>query len=163
MTSSDKLTWSAAIFDSNGTIGMYPKPKTTMATDGRLYHMQLRCELTSRPTLEILNASFGVGRMPSRSRVGRRTSWTWSCNARNEVIRLLNRVKPYLVERAHEAELALELLENDLTPAQQHIIYEAMRRSKVRPRRPPPIMPPSDRHRRAPASRECTVLRWPAA
>lgn len=90
--------------------------------------------MTRRETLERMNAHFGAGTLKKYGHGPRRQPyWIWFCGARNDVIRILNQLRPHLDLKAHEANLALDYLENESsTTAQQGRIFEAMRRAKIK-------------------------------
>ncbi len=93
--------------------------------------------MTHRDTLARLCACFGAGTVRSyRLREGRKRSWVWFCGGREDVIRILQMIRPHLDVKTHEANLALDyLLPTALTEAQQERIYRAMRMAKVKSRR----------------------------
>jgi len=126
----------AGLFDGEGCIGMYPDSRNG-------YYIQLRVSMTRLEALDRMSGFFGAGTVKKYGpRPGRMPYWTWQCGAREAVIRILKQLRPHLQLKAHEASLALDFLESEnLTPAQQRRIYEAMRRVKVRSRRPPTRTP----------------------
>lgn len=121
----------AGLFDGEGCIGMYPVKNGYVVT--------LRVSMTRIETLERMNALFGAGTLKKYGpRPGRMPYWVWFCGAKSDVTRILKQLKPHLDLKAHEASLALDFLESDnLTPAQQRRIYDAMARGKVRKRKLP--------------------------
>lgn len=125
----------AGLFDGEGCIGMY-RMKELSPKKARRYCVTLRVAMTRRETLERMNGHFGAGTLKKYGpRPGRLPYWIWFCGAREHVVRILNQLKPHLDLKAHEANLALDYLENrNLTAAQQDRIFEAMRRSKCRKR-----------------------------
>lgn len=131
MTESDKASWCGAVFDCHGIISMlHTRAKTPGA---QRYRVELRLEITCLEKVEMLQIHLGVGRVNPHVRPDRLTAWCWNCGKKPEVIAVLRQLMPYLVERAYQAQLALEFLENEnLAPARQDAIYHALLRRIAR-------------------------------
>ena len=67
--------------------------------------------MTHQETVERLHHLFGVGSVKQYRRPGnRRPFWSWRVGRREDVEQVLRTIRPYMVTKAHEADLALEYL-----------------------------------------------------
>ncbi len=103
-----ELAWVAGIIDGEGCISIQARPQPS----GSICHTCfLKITMGHKPTIELLRDLFGIGSVTIQDKHGPRTndSWTWwtaSCKAHAVICK----VRPYLVTKAYEADIALEFL-----------------------------------------------------
>ncbi len=94
------LAWAAGLFDGEGCISVRPAPRLQITIEINMVH---------KPTLQRFHALLG-GRFNAgyEHRRNRRTQWRWRCTDihAEAVLKLL---RPYLVTKASEADLAIAL------------------------------------------------------
>lgn len=141
------LAWAAGIIDGEGCIGLHRHGGPTK----NWWSLILKVTMGHEPSIRRLHDLFGEGSVqnqrPSRGQQHYNVAWSWLCTTR-QVERVLAQVRPYLVTKAAEADLALEYLRLPTMPGTQRIptelavervrLFEALRDAK-----------PSARFRRA--------------
>jgi hypothetical protein len=105
-----ELAWSAGILDGEGCISIQAKPVRPPRVSVS-HSLFLKVTMGHKPTIERLHSIFGVGSITIQDRRGPRLndSWSWWTASRNAHAVLLA-VRPYLVTKAYEADIALEFL-----------------------------------------------------
>jgi len=98
--------WAAGLIDGEGSIGIYQhtiRPRPSWA-------LQVTVGMTHRPTIERLHAMFGGYMRGVNRRSPRRRLWFWQVSSATAV-RVVRLVRPWLVTKAEEADLALRFAE----------------------------------------------------
>lgn len=107
------LAWAAGLIDGEGCICLIRHPaKQFKGAVSERYHLVLRVSMCHKVTVDRIHGLFSIG---SRSVYTPKTSarvsesYAWTCNSRQAEI-VLKLIRPYLVTKAVEADLALEYL-----------------------------------------------------
>lgn len=113
MASVAELAWSAGIIDGEGCIHISRGLWKSQLADGvkTIRHtLYVKVTMGHRPTLERLLEIFGVGSIcdaPQKKTVN--PAFTWLCTTKKAKV-VLEAVRPYLVTKASEADVALAFL-----------------------------------------------------
>lgn len=93
------LGWCAGLLDGEGSIGIYGDV------------VMVRIVMTHEATIRKVHEVLGVGTVRRwKPRPPRRPAWRWFAGGRRETAVVLARLRPYLVTKAAEADLALRFL-----------------------------------------------------
>ena len=109
----EELCWAAGIIDGEGCISIHRRHS---ATDKKLnhspyYRLDLKVKMVHKPAIERLMNIFGVGNL-HRSLPGKRSRrmlWRWDITG-NQCINVLQLIRPYLVVKSKEADIAGEFM-----------------------------------------------------
>jgi hypothetical protein len=108
MSLETSYAWCAGLIDGEGCISIYRVRK------GPYYAVMIRVVMTNRETIERVAEILACGTIRHNTGVGvRRDSWTWCCASIVGSKLILRRLRPYLVTKAKEADLAIEFLNLD--------------------------------------------------
>jgi hypothetical protein len=144
----DVIVYTAGLFDGEGSIivRLLRKPGKDIA---RFHNLSLSITSTDRPVIDWLQANFGgrVGAHHGNER--QRDAWKWQLLSRHAEA-FLQAVRPYLIIKRPQADLALELRETmglpggapSITPqlfAERERIRQAIKALNRRGRDPEPI------------------------
>lgn len=102
------LAWAAGLIDGEGCIGIYPfKSKTSRF--GANYQLALYVRMTHEQTVNHLRDIFNVGSVhhTAAKQPRRNDIWAWTCYSKQAIF-VIEFVKPYLVTKAAEAQIAVE-------------------------------------------------------
>ena len=101
------LAWAAGIFDGEGCLRIY---RSRHGNSRRWsYGADLRVRMTGAVVIHRLREIFGVGAIRSIDRTQNHLLiWEWRVGAR-DVLKVLPFVRPYLVLKAREADLLIEM------------------------------------------------------
>jgi hypothetical protein len=102
--------WAAGIVDGEGCIVINRSaPNGTQRT--RTYRLVIKVTMGHKPTIERLHTLFGIGSMQNHQPKSERmnASHSWICQARQSAT-VLKTIRPYLVTKADEADLAFKFL-----------------------------------------------------
>ena len=108
-----QAAWAAGLIDGEGCISLihHPAAHFKKAVSDR-YHLVLKVTMCCKKAVTFLHLLFDTGSFSSRKpKKGERVSesFTWLCNAR-QAQQVLPIIRPYLVTKAAEADVALEFL-----------------------------------------------------
>jgi len=114
-----ELAWAAGLIDGEGCICLlkHPAHQFKRAVNDR-FTLILKVTMCCKKTVRRLHKMFGVGSCSSRfPKEGQRFSpyYTWWCNA-VATKEVLDGIRPYLVTKAIEADVALAFLKLPLSP-----------------------------------------------
>lgn len=107
MTSEEgKWMWLAAMIDGEGTIGIYKYSKHS-------YLVRLQVSNTSEELIDYLKEKYNRNKHgPYKQKEERRKDvFEWKCHSK-EAIRLIKQIKPYLVIKREQAQLAIRAWED---------------------------------------------------
>lgn len=103
------VAWAAGIIDGEGCITI---TKQQPGSGGRVnvsHRMFVKVTMGHQPTVERLRAIFGLGTITVQRGTRWNDAYTWWAATR-DAGRVLNAVRPHLVTKAEEADIALEFL-----------------------------------------------------
>lgn len=105
------IAWAAGIIDGEGCIYIGRQQGGTFGRVNVSHRMYVKVTMCHRPTLEALRAIFGMGSVHHQDKATERRndSYSWWVGAR-QAEQLLLWVRPYLVTKAIEADIALEFM-----------------------------------------------------
>ncbi len=147
MTEATDLAWAAGIIDGEGCLHITnAAPSKSTRSITRSYNLHLRVAMCHRPTLDKLHAIFGSGSIHpvTRSNPLHNQAWVLSLTSWN-ALDAINAIRPYLVTKAYEADIAIEFMALPRAPrggcngsrktppeivAQRHQLWDKMRRAK---------------------------------
>lgn len=122
MTPTDtECAWAAGIIDGEGCLTIRAREPVKPGTWSVSHSLFLKVTMGHKPTVERLAEMFGVGSVHMQDSRGERlnASWTWWVASRKAHVVLLA-VRPYLVTKAHEADIGLEFLSGPMTARGRH-------------------------------------------
>jgi hypothetical protein len=127
------LGWCAGLLDGEGSIGIYGKSLT------------VRIVMTDEPTIRRVRELLGIGWIHACTpRPPRRPAWYWFIGHRRRTYDVLTALRPYLVTKAQQADLALRFLRDaGLSSEDRKDLARAIA---------------SEKHPRAASADECTRL-----
>jgi hypothetical protein len=103
MTDAAWLAWCAGLFDGEGSIGIY-------RVHERL-RVSLRLAMTDEATVRHFRRVIGFGTVRRYERPApRQPAWYWFSGRRCDVLSVLGRLRPFLITKASQADMALRFL-----------------------------------------------------
>jgi len=147
MATIEELAWAAGLFDGEGCITISRQRPGTGRRESLNYRLFLKVTMGHRPTIERLVAIFSVGSIHpwcDSSDREHNPAYSWWVASR-QAVAVIEQLRPYLVTKAIEADLALEWGRLPLAPrggrgggtrvpaellAARHRLFEAMRDAK---------------------------------
>jgi hypothetical protein len=106
-----ELAWVAGIIDGEGCISIQVKPATKPGRVSPSHSLFLKVTMGDQPTIERLRDILGVGSVHRQNVRGDRVNEAWAWwTASRKAHAVLVAIRPYLVTKAHEADLGLEFL-----------------------------------------------------
>jgi hypothetical protein len=137
-----EVAWAAGVFDGEGCITITFQKPGTYRRINNAYRLYIKVTMGHKPTIEKLHTLFELGAITTqRSNKGHNDAWTWWVASR-QAIEVLQKMRPFLVTKAEEADLAFEWGQLPLVPrggkgggqaippailAERHRLFEAMR------------------------------------
>jgi hypothetical protein len=118
--------YAAGVFDGEGTIGIYPV--VPGGTRKSYWMVRLAIVGTHRPMIESLYRHFRVGLFTARRQKHNRIrnprtlkyqrgkqGWIWAVSRREEIEDILKRFRPFLHEKARQADVVMAFIEGKLS------------------------------------------------
>lgn len=136
------LGWVAGIVDGEGCIFISRVPKGTAGRVNDCYGVGLKVTMGCRKTIDTLATLFGHGSTHEVKQPRFNDAWTWLVQS-TRMHPVLLALRPHLITKAEEADLALEFLRlpnytgRTVPPEivqERHRLYEAMKQAKPRNR-----------------------------
>jgi hypothetical protein len=111
------LAYVAGIFDGEGCIGYY----STSKTGTPYYHALVNITMTEDTVVNMLPKLFGFGKISvHKPKDGtRRTAYQWQVGHKKQVREFLMAIRPYLVGKAEQADVVLQLFKAEDTYIQR--------------------------------------------
>lgn len=140
-----RIAWAAGIFDGEGCITINCQQPGSGGRINPSYRLYLKVTMGHRATVDCLCDLFSVGTVTiQHSNAGHNDAYTWWVASR-QAIEVIKLMRPYLVTKADEADLALEWSQLPLANrggrgggqplpasllAERHRLFELMRDAK---------------------------------
>lgn len=100
MTDAESSAWAAGILEGEGYFGVSPR-------------LRIECQMTDQDVVEKLCSVFGMGKVAAATarKEGHKPIWRWSVYSKTDILRVLQRVEPYMGDRrgARVAEMLQKL------------------------------------------------------
>lgn len=114
-----EMAYIAGLFDGEGSVGIY---KSTNGKSSKVYYsVKLSIVGTYRPMIESVYKEFNIGSFTTQKRqavhstprgaVLGKQGWRWSVTDKNGVYHVLQTIRPYLIEKASQADIVLDYLD----------------------------------------------------
>lgn len=116
-----EIAYIAGLFDGEGSVGIYRS--TNGKSDKIYYSVKLSIVGTHKPMIEAVYNYFNIGlfttqkrqavqKTPSGPVLGKQ-GWRWSVTDRNGVKHVLESIRPFLIEKADQVDIALKYLNGE--------------------------------------------------
>jgi hypothetical protein len=110
----------AGIIDGEGTIRI---SKSKIKSNWNFtYNAMMSCGMVTKEIPVLLYSTLGGSYREERV-VGKRSIWRWNLNGRFQIYAALTILKPYLIVKKRQAELALEFCEKWKNPKRNHHLW----------------------------------------
>lgn len=120
-----RTAYFAGLFDGEGTVGIYA---VSGKNDKCYWAPKLAVTGTFRPMIEAMHNHFSVGQLSTQKRQDRvvfpngananhtdfRQGWRWSVTRRSEISFVLRAIRPWLLEKATQADIVLGFIDGDI-------------------------------------------------
>ena len=114
MTNTD-AAWLAGIIDGEGCITITRQAPGTDRRKNWSYRLYVKVTMGHEPTVRRIATLVGCGAVTTWKPLKHNRSWTWWAASR-EALAVLTRIRPYLITKAEEADIAAEWGRLPLSP-----------------------------------------------
>lgn len=109
--------YAAGLIDGEGTVRIAKmKPAAKSKSKHPHYHTLVAVGMVTPAPLHALRNHFGIGSIREERVPGARSLWRWTINAQAEVKKLLQTIRPHLLVKHEQADLAIWFMDRKSAP-----------------------------------------------